>query len=156
MREFSGLAHFPIPRRYPRYLSRDDVVAYLAEYARAFNLRIVTGATVRRIHVDDSRTHWQVDVAGGHQWRARVAGGAHGQYRPPVLPDWPGRDIYIGDLSHSCRYVNAAPYAEKRVLVVGAGNSGAEIAADLADGGARFVALSVRTPPAIVPRDPFG
>ena len=34
MREFSGLAHYPIPRRYPRYLTRNDVVAYLDEYAR--------------------------------------------------------------------------------------------------------------------------
>jgi putative flavoprotein involved in K+ transport len=156
MREFSGLAHFPIPRRYPRYLSRDDVVAYLTEYARALNLRIVTGATVRRIRPEESSIHWRVEAGDGHEWRAPVVVVATGQYRQPVLPGWPGRDVYIGDLSHSCRYVNASPYAGRRVLVVGAGNSGAEIAADLADSGTRFVALSVRTPPAIVPRDPFG
>ena len=46
VRRFSGLAHFPIPSRYPTYLSRDDVVAYLNEYARHFGLRIVTGTTV--------------------------------------------------------------------------------------------------------------
>ncbi|HKR09775.1 MAG TPA: hypothetical protein VJS39_11335, partial [Gemmatimonadaceae bacterium] len=44
----------------------------------------------------------------------------------------------------------------KRVLVVGPGNSGAEIAADIAENGAKFVAMSIRTPPMIVPRDPFG
>jgi cation diffusion facilitator CzcD-associated flavoprotein CzcO len=48
------------------------------------------------------------------------------------------------------------PYRGQRVLVAGAGNSGAEIATDLAWNGAAFVAVSVRTPPAIVPRDPFG
>ena len=53
-------------------------------------------------------------------------------------------------------YANAAPYADQRVLVVGAGNSGAEIATDLGDHGAASVAISVRTPPPIVPRDPFG
>jgi putative flavoprotein involved in K+ transport len=49
VRRFSGLAHFPIPRRYPTYLSRDDFVAYLNEYARHFELRVVTGANVQRI-----------------------------------------------------------------------------------------------------------
>jgi len=57
---------------------------------------------------------------------------------------------------HSVDYSNAAPYAGRRVLVVGAGNSGAEIATDLAENGAAYVAVSVRTPPPIVPRDPFG
>ena len=55
IRQFSGLAHFPIPRRYPRYLSRDDVVAYLNEYARHFGLRIVTGTTVREIRPRGAR-----------------------------------------------------------------------------------------------------
>jgi len=59
-------------------------------------------------------------------------------------------------LTHSTAYRNAAPYVGKRVLVVGAGNSGAEIATDLGDNGAKSVDLSVRTPPPIVPRDPFG
>src|SRR4029077_16118856 len=49
VRRFSGLAHFPIPSRYPTYLSRDDVVAYLQEYARRFGLRVVTGTAVSRI-----------------------------------------------------------------------------------------------------------
>ena len=53
VRQFSGLAHFPIPRRYPAYLSRDDVVEYLREYARHFGLRVVTCATVRRIRPRD-------------------------------------------------------------------------------------------------------
>jgi cation diffusion facilitator CzcD-associated flavoprotein CzcO len=57
---------------------------------------------------------------------------------------------------HSVDYRNGAAFAGKRVLVVGAGNSGAEIATDLAEQGASFVALSVRTAPPIVPRDPFG
>ena len=72
------------------------------------------------------------------------------------MPDWPGRESYRGDLIHSSRYRAASPYKGKRVLVVGMGNSGAEIVSDLVDGGASYVALSIRTPPSIVPRDPFG
>jgi cation diffusion facilitator CzcD-associated flavoprotein CzcO len=59
-------------------------------------------------------------------------------------------------LSHSVEYRNGQPYAGQRVLVIGAGNSGTEIATDLVEHGAAFVAISIRTPPPIVPRDPFG
>src|SRR4051812_40437831 len=154
MREYSGLAHYPIPARYPRYLSRDEIVSYLTEYARHFQLRIVTGVTVRRVAPRDGG--WQIDTADGDVWHARVVVIATGQYGVPFMPQWSGRESYRGQISHSVTYVNASSYAARRVLVVGAGNSGAEIATDLAEGGAAMVALSVRTPPAVVPRDPFG
>jgi putative flavoprotein involved in K+ transport len=154
VRRFSGLAHFPIPSRYPTYLSRSDVVAYLQEYARHFELRVIT-ATVQRIRPRDS-TGWTIETAGGDVWDARVVVIATGQYREPLLPPWPGRDVYTGRLTHSVTYSNAVPYAGQRVLVVGIGNSGAEIATDLIENGAASVAVSIRTPPPIVPRDPFG
>jgi putative flavoprotein involved in K+ transport len=157
VRRFSGLAHFPIPKRYPTYLSRDDVVAYLREYARHFGLRVVTGAAVKRIRSEGvSGRRWTIETTDGVAWQCAVAVIATGQYRQPIVPPWPGRDVYAGRLTHSVTYSNAAPYVGDRVLVVGAGNSGAEIATDLTDNGAASVAVSVRTPPPIVPRDPFG
>lgn len=157
VRRFSGLAHFPIPSRYPTYLSRNDVVAYLNEYARHFRLRVVTGATARAIRPQPASVDgWTVEMVEGETWQGRVAVIATGQYRQPIVPAWPGRETYAGRLAHSVTYSNAAPYAGQRVLVVGAGNSGAEIATDLIDNGAAHVAVSVRTPPPIVPRDPFG
>jgi putative flavoprotein involved in K+ transport len=157
VRRFSGLAHFPIPGRYPLYLSRDDFVAYLNEYAGHFGLRVVAGTSARRIRRRDRRAdEWTVDTAGGDAWHGRVVIVATGQYRRPIVPAWEGMETYGGSLVHSSAYSHAAPYAGRRVLVVGAGNSGAEIATDLSDNGAAFVAVSVRTPPPIVPRDPFG
>jgi putative flavoprotein involved in K+ transport len=163
VRRFSGLAHLPIPRRYPTYLSRDEVVEYLQAYAKHFNLRVVTGTTVERIRQQaGSRRQWAIEVREAGMasrqsaWCGRVVIVATGQYREPVTPAWPGRDLYTGRLVHSAAYVNARPYAGLRVLVVGAGNSGAEIATDLSGNGAAVVALSVRTPPVVVPRDPFG
>jgi putative flavoprotein involved in K+ transport len=156
VRRFSGLAHFPIPSRYPRYLSRDDVVAYLQEYARHFGLRVVTGAGIRRVRSPGASDGWTVETVGGAAWQGRAAVIATGQYRQPIVPSWAGRELYPGRIAHSVAYSNAAPYIGQRVLVVGAGNSGAEIATDLSDNGAAFVAVSVRTPPPIVPRDPFG
>ena len=157
VRRFSGLAHFPIPSRYPTYLSRDDIVAYLKEYARHFALRIVTGATVQAIRPRRaSPDGWSVEMVGGDAWHGRVVVIATGQYRQPIVPPWKGRDTYAGRLAHSATYLNASPYVSQRILVVGAGNSGAEIATDLSENGAAYVAVSVRTPPPIVPRDPFG
>jgi cation diffusion facilitator CzcD-associated flavoprotein CzcO len=157
VRRFSGLAHFPIPTRYPTYLSRDDVVEYLREYTRHFGLRVVTRNRVQSIRPShDSSGGWEVETSSGEIWHARAVVVATGQYRRPVVPPWPGRELYRGQVTHSASYTNAVPYEGQRVLVVGAGNSGAEIAADLSAHGAARVALSVRTPPPIVPRDPFG
>ena len=72
----------------------------------------------------------------------------------PFIPEWPG--AFAGDIVHSSDYRNPTPFEGRRVLVVGAGNSGAEIAVDVADGGASEVLLSVRTPPSIVRRDTLG
>ncbi len=154
VRRFSGLAHFRIPNRYPAYLSRNDVATYLKEYAGHFGLRVVTGASVRRIRPEGDG--WIVEQADREPWRPRVVVVATGQYRDPIIPSWSGRDVYEGELVHSAAYSNATAYVGRRVLVVGAGNSGAEIATDLIDGGAASVAVSVRTAPPIVPRDPFG
>ena len=155
-RSHSGLPHHPIPRECGRYPARDDYVAYLQDYARRFRLRIVTGTPAGKIRVaQHAPRRWQVDVAG-ESWQARVVVVATGQYRVPWLPSLEGRREYVGEFCHSIEYRNALPYVGKRVLVVGAGNSGAEIATDLAEQGAAFVAISIRTPPPIVPRDPFG
>jgi len=156
VRELSGLAHFPIPSTYSRYLSRDEVVRYLNEYARRFGLVVVTGTAVRHVRgTGNPKLPWRIETTTG-PWRSRAVVVATGQYRQPRPPEWPGRASYQGTLMHSASYSNGAAFAGRRVLVVGAGNSGAEIATDLADSGASLVALSIRTPPPIVPRDPFG
>jgi hypothetical protein len=156
VRGFSGLAHYRIPRRYPAYLSRDQFVAYLREYADHFALQVATECEVKRVAKDPDNSHWTISTAGGATWRSRAVVIATGMYRVPILPHWEGADIFRGELSHSVSYRRPSPYAGKRVLVVGAGNSGAEIATDVAENGAAFTAISIRSSPALVPRDPFG
>ena len=156
VRGFSGLAHYPIPRRYPKYLSREEFVAYLGEYARHFDLRVVTACPVQKVQLESDRPSSWVAATPRGDWHCRVIIIATGQYRIPILPNWDGREKYRGNLIHSSGYSSAFPYAGKRVLVVGAGNSGTEIATDLAEHGAAHVAISIRTAPPIVPRDPFG
>ena len=73
----------------------------------------------------------------------------------PYRPSWPGSESLSRPVIHSSEYRNPAPFAGKRVLVVGFGNSGGEIALDLANAGVD-VALAVRGPVQILPRDLLG
>ena len=157
VRAFSGLAHFPIPRHFPRYLSKDLYAQYLQDYARQFDLNCIWNSPVHKVRaVNDDHAHGLIVEAEGGTWRSRVVVVATGQFGVPVLPNWPGLAEYHGHVFHSVRYKTGREYAGQRVLVIGIGNSGAEIAADLAEQGASFVAISIRTPPPIVPRDLLG
>ncbi|MEU4493042.1 NAD(P)/FAD-dependent oxidoreductase [Streptomyces sp. NPDC023998] len=153
-RKLSGLPGLAMPRSFGRWVSRDDVIRYLEKYAEFHELEIVTGVEVSRI--EQSGSGWLLHATGGRQLTGRAVVVATGFNHTPRLPDWPGRDTYTGQLLHAGEYRNAAPYAGKDVLVVGVGNTGAEIAVDLVEGGAARVRLAVRTIPHIVRRSTAG
>jgi cation diffusion facilitator CzcD-associated flavoprotein CzcO len=157
IRQLSGLAHLPMPRRYPRYVARDQFVRYLQGYARRMGLNVITNCRAERVTIQDSQEGacWQVETNHG-LWQSRVVVIATGQYSIPRIPSWPGRDEFGGQVIHSSDYRSGLAWSGKRALVVGVGNSGAEIATDLADAGASFVAISIRTPPFMTRRDSFG
>ncbi|MFI9295947.1 NAD(P)/FAD-dependent oxidoreductase [Streptomyces gardneri] len=153
-RRLSGLPGLRIPRSFGRWVARADVVRYLEKYAEKHELEIVTGVEVFRI--DRAGTEWVLHATGGRRLTGSAVVVATGYNHTPRLPEWPGLDAYKGGLSHAREYRNPKPYAGKDVLVVGAGNTGAEIAADLAEGGAGRVRLAVRTVPHIVRRTTLG
>ncbi len=86
---------------------------------------------------------------------ARVVVVATGDNGEPIRPAFPGLTAFAGSVVHARDYRNPRPYAGTRTLVVGCGNSGAEIALDLAEHGVD-VAMVVRGPVHVVPRDLFG
>jgi cation diffusion facilitator CzcD-associated flavoprotein CzcO len=151
VRWLSGLPGYPIPRSFGKWPARDGVAEYLRRYAAHHELEVRTSTAVER--VDRANNGWVVNTTGRTIEAERVVI-ATGQSNVPFLPDWPGE--FAGDLIHSAAYRNPEPYRGRRVLVVGTGNSGAEIGVDLAEGGAGEVLVSVRTPPAIVRRDTLG
>ena len=153
-RKLSGLPGLAMPRSFGRWVSRDDVIRYLEKYAEFHELEIVTGVEVSRI--EQSGSGWLLHATGGRQLTGRAVVVATGYNHTPRLPDWPGQGTYTGRLLHAGEYRNAAPYAGKDVLVVGVGNTGAEIAVDLVEGGAARVRLAVRTIPHIVRRSTAG
>ena len=153
IRWLSGLPGLPIDRREGRWVSRAGVIAYLERYARYHRLDIRAPAEVRRLGRENGG--WVIDTVQG-RISARYVVVATGFNREPYLPDWPGVHTFTGELIHSIDYRNPEPYRGKDVLVVGTGNSGAEIAVDLVEGGVRTVMVSVRTPPNILHRDVAG
>ena len=156
-RRWSALPGLPIPRSYGRWVARDDLVRYLEEYARHHELEVATGVEVSRIdRADGGSGGWLLRANGGRLLPAPVVVVATGYNHTPRVPDWPGRDSYRGELLHAREYRNPRPYQGRDVLVVGTGNTGTEIALDLARGGAARVRLAVRTPPHIVRRSTLG
>jgi putative flavoprotein involved in K+ transport len=153
IRWLSGLPGLAIDRREGRWVSREGVVAYLERYARHQRVNVRESTEVRGLDRDDGG--WLVATAQGPV-AARFVIVATGFNRDPDLPDWGGMDTFTGNLVHSLNYRNAVPYRGQDVLVVGAGNSGAEIAVDLVEGGARSAMISIRTPPNILRRDVAG
>jgi putative flavoprotein involved in K+ transport len=154
-RAFSGLPYHRLPRQLPRYVPKDDYADYLAAYAARLGLRLRLGHRVERIVPADGGPDWRLEMAGT-TCRARAVVVATGKYRVPRTPRWPGVDAFQGTVLHSSAYRRGHAFAGRRALVVGMGNSGAEIAVDLVEGGAARVAIAVRTPPPIVLRDMLG
>ncbi len=155
-RRLSALPGLPMPRRFGRWVSRDNVVRYLEKYAEHHRLEIVTGVEVSRVERTADGTGWLLHATGGRELAGAAVVVATGHNHTPRIPDWPGRDTYTGTFLHASAYRDARPFAGRDVLVVGAGNTGAEIAVDLVEGGASRVRLSVRTPPYVLRRSTAG
>ena len=152
IKRHSALPNMPWPVSAPRYPSRQQVVDYLERYAAAHQIKPRLGVEVRRVRRLQQR--FEVDTsAGALQPRCVVV--ATGYNGVPKWPGFPGMDSYTGLALHSRDYRHAAPFKGRRTLVVGCGNSGAEIALDLAEQGVD-VALVVRGPVHVVPRDLLG
>jgi putative flavoprotein involved in K+ transport len=146
------MSHLPgqrIPLRSGRWPTKDDMVSYFDSYVRRQNITLALGCEVNRIDRVDGC--WRADTSLGDMQAPAVVL-ATGRYRTPAIPPWPGLDRFTGDLVHSVDFRNAWPFRGRDVLVVGSGNSAADIAVQLAADGARKVWLAVRTPPHLVRR----
>jgi putative flavoprotein involved in K+ transport len=146
------LSHLPgqrIPLTAGRWPTREDMIRYFDRYVRRQHLMLQLGCEVN--HIDQAGGGWRLDTSSG-EIRTPAIVLATGNYRTPTIPPWPGLSDFNGDLVHSGHFRNAWPYRGRDVLVVGSGNSAADIAVQLAYAGARRIWLAVRTPPHLVRR----
>ncbi len=148
-RRFSHLPGRRFPRGTPTFPSRDQVIDHVERHAGEDGIELRLGCRVERFERGDGE--WVVRTSEGELRSPQVIV-ALGHEQVPFIPGWPGRDAFEGALLHSSQYRNAEPFKGQRVLVVGPGSSGMEIAHELAEGGAAKVWLAVRTPPNILLR----
>jgi putative flavoprotein involved in K+ transport len=153
IRWLSGLPGMPIPPALGPWVSRDDFLGYLEQYARHFAIAPQFETELHGLVRTDGG--WAVSTSQGDLEARRIVL-ATGAYSRPRIPDWPGREGFRPPVTHSSDYRRPEPYAGSRVLVVGSGNSGTEVATDLASTGNVTVELAVRTPPNIIQRDAHG
>ena len=149
----SSLPGYLLGRRYGRWPKREAFTAYLVDYAERMRVDVRTGVDAQRVERGDAG--WRVQTSSG-EFESRYVVVATGEDRVPRLPDWPGREAFEGRILHSADYQRAEDFAGQDVLVVGGGNSGCEIAAQLAEGAARRVRIAVRSGPLILAREYLG
>lgn len=158
VRWMSDLPGHRMPRRFGRWVGRDDLVVYLQDYADHHHLPVRLGAVVDRIEhgagCAGEAAGWTVQVNGGDERFDGVVV-ATGHSARPTLPEWAGESSFPGRVLHSGSYRRPADHTGTRVLVVGAGSSGGEICVDLAGAGID-VTWSVRTAPRVFPREVTG
>jgi cation diffusion facilitator CzcD-associated flavoprotein CzcO len=148
-RRFSHLPGRPFPKGTPTFPSRDQLIEHVERHAAEDGIELRLGTRVDRIERDGGE--WVIQTSAG-ELRAPQVIVALGHEQEPSIPDWPGREDFRGVLLHTSEYRNPRPFEGQRVLVVGPGSSGMEIALELAESRAERVWLSVRTPPNILLR----
>ncbi|WP_020416537.1 NAD(P)/FAD-dependent oxidoreductase [Amycolatopsis sp. ATCC 39116] len=134
------------PRHYP---VRDEVVAYLRDYAAGLDVDIRTGHRVESV-----RRNGNFVVRAGEEFEAPVVVAASGWFGKPHTPALPGLDSFAGKVIHAADYREPSAFAGQRIVVVGAGNSGVQIAAELAE--VSSVTLATRKPVRYAPQRPLG
>ena len=152
-RRMSAFDDFPMPDDYPDFPSHRQLLAYFTDYARAFQVapHIRLGAHVERCELG-SDGRWTVRVTADGATRAEPFDSllvCSGHHREAFLPAYPGR--FTGRIVHSSTYKRPDPFRGQRVLVVGAGNSAADIAVDVARLASRAT-ISMREGAYVIPR----
>jgi cation diffusion facilitator CzcD-associated flavoprotein CzcO len=134
------------PRRDDDYPTRDAAVAYLAEYERRYALPVERAVRVYAVYA--AADGLALDTSAGTM-HARSVVSATGSWANPVLADIPGREAFGGRVLHSAEYPGEESFVGTRVVVVGGGNSGAQIAAELSD--VAQVTWATLAPPTFLP-----
>ncbi|MEN2992974.1 MAG: NAD(P)-binding domain-containing protein [Bacteroidia bacterium] len=148
----SHFEDFPFPAEWPDYLPYHLAQTYLRRYAEHFGLLSAIHFEEAVVSARPMPEGWEVTTSRGETYYGRYLVAASGHHWKPLLPEYPGH--FTGEAFHSHAYKNPLQLAGRRVLVVGAGNSGADIAVD-AVRVARSVDMSLRRGYYILPKFAF-
>ena len=152
----SGFYGFPMPTEYPDYPSWRQIRDYIHAFAEKFDLtrRVNFGiSVVKAVPVADDQ--WEITLSTGLSQVYEGLINATGVTWHPQRPQFKGEEKFAGSIMHSVDYRSAEDFVGKRVLIVGAGNSGVDIASDAARYSTQAY-LSVRRGYRYIPKYIFG
>ncbi|MBW4709067.1 NAD(P)/FAD-dependent oxidoreductase [Roseobacter sp. YSTF-M11] len=135
------------------YLRKASVIEYLTDYARKLDAPIHFETEVQAI--ERKNDMWHVDTNKGSYCAAHLIV-ATGRERERSMPVWPGMEDFGGQVIHAADFADPQDYTDKKVLVIGAGNSGTDVLNHLSRARPGKVWVSVRHGPAILPTRVFG
>lgn len=124
----SSLPGWLMPKGEHTYPSRQEAVEYLQKYEARYKFPVERPVQVLRVFWEDD--HFRLETSKG-EYRAKTLVSATGTYSKPYIPPYPGREHFQGQQLHSADYKTAGPFQGKTVMVVGGGNSGAQILAEV-------------------------
>ncbi|KAK8614585.1 hypothetical protein V6N13_068385 [Hibiscus sabdariffa] len=156
-KQFCELPHFPFPDSYPRFISKEQFISYLDDYVSHFKITPLYRRCVESAEFDEETGKWIVKARnlGSNEvevFKGRFLAVASGEACDPYTPEIQGLKSFPGLVLHSTQFRNGKAFTDKNVLVVGSGNSGMEIAMDLANHGAK-TSIIVRSPVHILSRE---
>lgn len=151
------LPHFPFPPPYPHYVPKKQFIEYLGNYVKHFEISPLYHRAVELAEYDEGCEKWRVKAENRSCGVVEEYGGrflvvASGETSEPYVPQVEGLGSFKGKVIHSTGYRNGKEFKDEHVLVVGSGNSGMEIALDLANFGAK-PSIIVRSPVHFLSRD---
>ncbi|XP_010245351.1 PREDICTED: probable indole-3-pyruvate monooxygenase YUCCA10 isoform X2 [Nelumbo nucifera] len=155
-KQYCELPHMPFPTTLPTFPSKKEFIQYLDDYASRFKVNPIYHRSVESATFDEFTKKWHVKVRNTgsgevEDYVARFLVVATGETSDAYVPEIEGLGTFRGEILHSTQYKSGAKYKGKSVLVVGCGNSGMEIAFDLASSGAN-PSIVVRNPVHILSR----
>ncbi len=127
---YSSLPGMRFPRTAGAYPVKEEVISYLQRYAEKFQFPVKFNCRVASVNKNGDL--FTVHTEDGDTYLASSVIVASGGFATPYIPEIEGMDGFSGEISHAYSYKNPAPFLNKKVLVVGGGNSGVQIAYDLA------------------------
>jgi len=125
---WSSLAGWLMPATAQAFPTRDEVIDYLGRYEDRYGLPVRRPILVNAVERSNDGL---IVRSGDNAWQARAVVSATGNWRHPHIPTYPGREAFTGMQLHSADYVSPAPFVGQRVLIIGGGNSGAQILAEV-------------------------
>lgn len=149
---YSSLPGWLMPQTEGPYPTRDEVIDYLRQYETRYHIPVVRPVVVKAVHWYNDWFH--IHTTNG-KYYSRCLVSATGTWQAPFVPAIPGQSVFAGRQLHSSAYRSPIPFREKRILVIGEGNSGAQILADLVPY-ARDVHWATRQEPRFLPKEVDG